>query len=151
MSTHQNTRTRIGDIAYLFNSTGCIAEIPTKNYADTIAANLTDVSPSANAYRISYSLRIGHILQSITIPSLIFRQTTARYAISFIARVMTHLMSAEPYINSRQGWHGCFPDHHDQPGIWLPTDGSRDGHYLQRRGSVVHRLPLVHINGYIFC
>lgn len=35
-------RTRIGDIAYLFNSTGCIAEIPTKNYADTIAANLTD-------------------------------------------------------------------------------------------------------------
>jgi len=37
-------------MAYLLNNTARIAEIPTKKYADIIAANLTDVSPTAVAY-----------------------------------------------------------------------------------------------------
>lgn len=68
--TYENIRTRIGDVTYAVNNTARIAEIPTKKYADMVAANLTDVSPVTHAYCISlYIPRSGsyssyRILQS---------------------------------------------------------------------------------------
>ncbi|OAX42511.1 gamma-glutamyltranspeptidase [Rhizopogon vinicolor AM-OR11-026] len=54
-------RTRIGDLPYLHNGTARVAEIPTKSYADAVAANLTDDrTHPPEYYNPEFDVKIDH-------------------------------------------------------------------------------------------